>query len=101
MNNGELVCIFPEGKLTRDGSIDSFKPGIEKIIQRNPVPVVPLALKGFWGSFFSHEGGKAMAKRPRRFWSRVEIVADAPVAPRLATVENLYAIVKSLRGDRA
>ncbi|MCP4132003.1 MAG: MFS transporter [bacterium] len=99
LKNGELVCIFPEGSLTRDGEIDMFKPGIEKIIKRDPVPVIPLTLKGLWGSFFSYEGGTAMAKRPRRFWSHIEIVAEAPVEPRLASVENLYNIVSNMRGE--
>ncbi|WP_218188173.1 MFS transporter [Desulfosarcina cetonica] len=56
---GEAVCIFPEGHLTRDGDVDRFRPGIERMIARDPVPVVPLALKGLWGSFFSHRNGRA------------------------------------------
>lgn len=100
LDEGELVCIFPEGKLTSDGEIDEFRPGIEKIIQRNPVPVVPLALQGLWGSFFSHKDGKAMSRRPRRFWSAVEIVAGAPVPPSEVSAEGLWRRVRELRGDR-
>ena len=57
--DGEVVCIFPEGKLTRDGEMNEFKRGVEKILERRPVPVMPMALRGLWGSFFSRRGGKA------------------------------------------
>ena len=50
---GEIVCIFPEGKLTKHGELNEFKKGVEKILERRPVPVIPLALRGLWGSFFS------------------------------------------------
>jgi len=60
LENGEVVCIFPEGRLTPDGRMGTFKRGIERIIARNPVPVVPMALKGLWGSFFSHKNGHAL-----------------------------------------
>ena len=56
--DGEIVCIFPEGKLTRDGEMNEFKRGVERILERRAVPVVPMALRGLWGSFFSHRDGK-------------------------------------------
>ncbi len=100
LDAGEVVCIFPEGRLTRNGNVDVFKPGIERIIGRNPVPVVPLALKGLWGSFFSHRNGHAMTRFPQRFWSRVELVAGLPILPLHVTAENLREKVMALRGDR-
>lgn len=99
LDEGELVCIFPEGKLTTDGNIDEFKPGIEKIIKRNPVPVIPMALRGLWGSFFSHKGGKALTRLPRRFWSEVEIHTGEPVPPEEVTAEGLRDRVMALRKD--
>ena len=51
--NGEIVGIFPEGRLTRSGELNPFRPGIERIVAETPVPVVPMALHGLWGSFFS------------------------------------------------
>jgi 1-acyl-sn-glycerol-3-phosphate acyltransferase len=99
LDAGEVVCIFPEGKLTTDGEIDEFRNGIEKIIARNPVPVVPMALRGLWGSFFSHKDGKALAKLPKRFWSRVELVAAAPVTPEAVSAPSLRSTVLALRGD--
>jgi len=78
---GELVGIFPEGLITHTGEINPFRPGVDRIVEETPVPVVPMALRGLWGSWFSRRGGKAMMKRPRRFWSKIELVVGAPVRP--------------------
>jgi 1-acyl-sn-glycerol-3-phosphate acyltransferase len=99
LQDGDLLCIFPEGKLSRDGEIDVFRPGIERILAETPVPVVPMALRGLWGSWFSPEGGEAFAKRPRRFWSKVEIHAGPRLDPGTVTAEGLRAVVQRLRGD--
>ncbi|MDX1694577.1 MAG: MFS transporter [Ketobacteraceae bacterium] len=99
LQDGELVCIFPEGKLTSDGEMDEFRTGIEKIIAKDPVPVVPMALRGLWGSFFSHKDGNALTTWPKRFWSRVELVAGDPVAPDQVSAERLRKQVMALRGD--
>jgi 1-acyl-sn-glycerol-3-phosphate acyltransferase len=97
---GEVVCIFPEGKLTRDGEMNEFKRGVERILERRPVPVVPMALRGLWGSFFSRREGKApMSKLPSRFWSRIEMVVTAPVPGNDASATALQRIVAGLRGE--
>ena len=96
--DGDLLCIFPEGKLTHDGGIDAFRPGIERILRETPVPVVPMALRGLWGSFFSHDGG--LFRNPKRFWSRIEIVAGDPVAPQVSA-DELREEVLTLRGEFA
>jgi 1-acyl-sn-glycerol-3-phosphate acyltransferase len=96
---GRLVCLFPEGKLTSDGKISPFRRGIERILERRPVPVVPLALRGLWGSFFSRRGGAAMSRWPRRFWSRIELVAGSAITPGNANASTLEAAVRALRGD--
>ncbi len=75
---GEVVGIFPEGKCTRDGAVDIFRPGVERILAARPVPVVPVALDGLWGSFFSYANGLPMRSFPRRVWSRVRVRAGAP-----------------------
>ena len=98
---GEVVCIFPEGKLTSDGQIDEFKSGIDKILARDPVPVVPMALRGLWGSFFSHKGGPALTTAPRRFWSRVELVVGDLMPPEAVSAPVLRDRVQVLRGDHA
>jgi 1-acyl-sn-glycerol-3-phosphate acyltransferase len=96
---GDVVCIFPEGRLTNTGEMSAFRPGIERIVERSPVPVVPLALKGLWGSFFSRQGGPAMRRPFRRFWSRVELVAGSPVPAEQVTAGGLQATVAALRGE--
>ncbi|CAM4093363.1 1-acyl-sn-glycerol-3-phosphate acyltransferase 1, chloroplastic [Pseudomonas reidholzensis] len=94
---GEVVCIFPEGKLTADGEIDEFKGGVKRILQETPVPVIPLALQGLWGSFFSRDPGKGLFKR---LWSRVTIVAGAAIPVEAAQPDVLRAQVGALRGER-
>ncbi|HEX5661304.1 MAG TPA: MFS transporter [Polyangiales bacterium] len=76
---GEVVCIYPEGKITKTGEMNTFKTGIERILRETPVPVVPMALDGLWGSFFSRKGGPAMQKLPRRFRSRLTLTIDEPL----------------------
>ena len=103
LEDGDLIGIFPEGTITHDGQLNPFKPGVKKIVDRTPVPVVPLALRGLWGSFFSRHEGPAMTKWSRilkRVFSRISLVAAAPVPPREATPEGLHGIVLQLRGDR-
>ncbi len=96
---GDLLCIFPEGKLTTDGEIDTFRQGVERILGTTPVPTTPLALQGLWGSFFSHKGGTF--KNTGRIWSRVKIVAGEALEPEGLTAETLRAHVTNLRGDNA
>ncbi|WP_269533232.1 MFS transporter [Chitinimonas sp. BJYL2] len=99
LSQGEVVCIFPEGKITYDGAINPFKPGVIELAQRSGAPVVPMALRGLWGSFFSRKDGSAMVKMPRRFWSRIELAASAPVAAAEADLPDLQARVTQLRGN--
>lgn len=99
LTNGEIVLIFPEGVLTRDGEIGAFLRGMDIILKRSPVPVIPMALRGLWGSFFSRHGGKAILKCPSRCWSKVEVVAGDPVLPQDATSKLMREKVAQLRGD--
>ena len=96
---GELVCIFPEGHLTEDGDMHTFKPGMEKIIARTPVPVVPLALRGLWGTWFSRYGGRAMKGWPRNFMKKISLVSGEAVKPEQVKKELMYQKVLDLRGD--
>ncbi|MBD8493704.1 MFS transporter [Pseudomonas syringae] len=95
--DGELVCIFPEGKLTTDGEISGFKAGMSRILEETPVPVIPMALQGLWGSFFSRDPDKGLL---RRLWSRVVLVAGAPITADLAKPVDVREHVKRLRGDQ-
>lgn len=96
--DGNLVAIFPEGSITRDGTLQSFRPGFLKILARRPVPVVPVALINLWGSFFSRvENGKAMVRPFRRgMFSRVVVAVGAPSAPAGLTPELLREQVQAL-----
>lgn len=96
---GEVVAVFPEGGLTRTGDVEDFKPGIEHILKRRPVPVLPLALRGMWGSLFSHAGGPPMKKWPRRLFARVELVAGELLEPTEVSAPQLREQVIALRGD--
>jgi len=96
---GEVVGIFPEGTLTADGELARFRPGVERMVHDTPVPVVPMALRGLWGSFFSRTvEGKAM-RRWRGVFSRIGLVAAPPVPPDRVNLESLQAQVLALRGD--
>ncbi|KII79654.1 MFS transporter [Vibrio renipiscarius] len=98
LNDGHIVCIFPEGHLTNDGEIKEFMRGMDIILRRSPVPVIPMALKGLWGSYFSRYKGQACQGRPTRFWSKVEIEAGEPVSPEQATTHTMRQKVAELRG---
>jgi len=101
LKNGEIIGLFPEGGLTPDGDIQPFKPGIEKILARTPVPVVPLAVRGLWGSMWSRlDTRMRRARLPRRFRAEIELVGDAPLAPDGLTAAALEAKVRAMRGTR-
>jgi 1-acyl-sn-glycerol-3-phosphate acyltransferase len=100
LEDGQIVGIFPEGMLTKTGEINEFKGGVAKILARNPVPVVTSALCGLWGSFFSHKGGPALTRLPRRFFSRIEYRVGQVLLPEEATAPALREHVARLRGDR-
>jgi 1-acyl-sn-glycerol-3-phosphate acyltransferase len=96
---GEIVGIFPEGKLTETGDMNPFRPGVQQIVETTPVPVVPMALRGLWGSFFTRShGGKAMRKW-RGLFLRIALIVAPPLMPTDATPERLYAKVLALRGN--
>lgn len=96
LKDGELVCIFPEGKLTADGEMNEFKSGMTRILEETPVPVIPMALQGLWGSFFSRDPNKGIF---HRIWSRVTLVAGPPLAVEQATPQALQEQVGALRGS--
>lgn len=95
---GHIVCIFPEGRLTSDGEMNPFMRGMDLILKRSPVPVIPIALKGMWGSYFSRHKGSACKGLPTRFWSKIEIEVGEPVDPKSASTETMFEKVSTLRG---
>jgi 1-acyl-sn-glycerol-3-phosphate acyltransferase len=98
---GDVVGIFPEGRITDTGEMYPFRNGIRRIVERTPVPVVPMALRGLWGSFFSRKDGPAMTRPFRRTpFARIALVAAPPLPAQQATPDALQAIVQQMRGDR-
>jgi 1-acyl-sn-glycerol-3-phosphate acyltransferase len=99
---GEIVCIFPEGGLTADGEIGTFRPGVERILARRPVPVVPMAIRGLWGSIFSRrDSAPGRMRLPRRFRSHIVLAVGEATAPGEATAALLEKRVRDLRGSWA
>jgi 1-acyl-sn-glycerol-3-phosphate acyltransferase len=96
LDKGEIVCIFPEGTITRDGNMGPFRRGIERIVKRTPVPVIPMALKGMWGSFFSKKHGKPMSRPFRRIWSRLSLIIGDAVHPGDVSAEGLRQCIGQL-----
>ncbi|SKC76412.1 1-acyl-sn-glycerol-3-phosphate acyltransferases [Burkholderia sp. YR290] len=101
LDDGDLVCIFPEGKLTRTGDMNPFRHGVVEILRRKAVPVVPMALRGLWGSFWSRSTD-ARFPRPlqRGVMSRLTLAVGEPLEPAEATPERLQQVVTELRGAR-
>jgi 1-acyl-sn-glycerol-3-phosphate acyltransferase len=98
LEQGDLVGIFPEGRLTSDGEIGEFRGGVKRIIERTPVPVVPMALSGLWHSLFARHAGK-LKRAPSRLFPKVRLVAGKPVEPARVVPQDLRATVATLRGD--
>ena len=100
--DGNIVCIFPEGMITRDGAMAGFRPGIERILKSNPVPVIPIGLRGLWGSFFSRKDGAAMHRLPQPSRRLIHVDIGQPESPS-ATAGQLETRVRALvaEGEQA
>jgi 1-acyl-sn-glycerol-3-phosphate acyltransferase len=96
---GNIVCIFPEGAVTRDGEIARFRPGIEKIISRRPVPVIPASLGRLWGGWLSRRPNGSMRLIPKRLFARVTVRFGELVPATEVTAARLELLVRTLRSD--
>lgn len=100
LKNGELVCIFPEGQITYTGNMSRFRFGIEWMLKNDPVPVVPIALKGMWGSIFSRKYRRSRIRYfPRSFRRKVTIACGKPIHPEEAKVSNLQRTLMTLKNS--
>jgi 1-acyl-sn-glycerol-3-phosphate acyltransferase len=100
LHDGDLVCIFPEGKLTTTGEMNEFRGGVAKIVERSQVPVIPMALRGLWGSLLTRDKANLFERSLARGWrSRLALAVGRPVQPQQATPEYLQEQVLALRGD--
>ena len=96
---GNIVCIFPEGALTRDGEVQRFRPGIEKIIARRAVPVIPVSLGRLWGGWFSRRQDGTIRKIPGRLFAQVPIMVGPAVAAPEVSAPIMELLVRTQRGD--
>jgi len=98
LKNGEVVCIFPEGQMTRIGQMLPFRRGMERIIKGVDVPIVPVNLDGVWGSIFSFAGGRFLWKFPRQIPYPVRVTYGKPLPP-TATAQDLRRAVQDLGAE--
>jgi acyl-[acyl-carrier-protein]-phospholipid O-acyltransferase / long-chain-fatty-acid--[acyl-carrier-protein] ligase len=98
LKDGELVCIFPEGQLTRIGQLLPFRRGMERIMKDVDAPIIPVNLDGVWGSIFSFAGGKFIWKFPRHIPYPVR-VTFGPLLPHDATAQDVRQSVQQLGAD--
>jgi 1-acyl-sn-glycerol-3-phosphate acyltransferase len=97
LQQGDVICIFPEGRITYTGELGHFRPGIEAIIARDPVPVIPIGLHGLWGSIFSRKYlGSPWRFVPCSFPPRVRVEIGYVIPPEKVKVEKLHKIVGKL-----
>jgi len=98
LRSGGTIVIFPEGWITRDGKPREFLRGIEKIVERDPVPVIPVSISGMWGSLLSFERGRVLLKFPRRFRPKVIVRIGDPVPPEDVKAEKLRELIIEMKG---
>ena len=95
LEDGEVVCIFPEGQLTPDGNRTPFREGVCRIIEKTPVPVIPMSLSGMWGSIFSKQKGSKWIRPIHQFWRKVHLHVHPPIPPQDLELDKLKEIIES------
>ncbi len=98
IKNGEIVCIFAEGQITRIGQLLPFRRGLERIMKGLDAPIIPVYLDGVWGSIFSYERGRFIWKLPRRIPYPVTVTFGAPM-PATTTAFEVREAVQELQSD--
>ncbi len=96
LSAGELVGLFPEGRLTSDGEMNEFRGGVMRILEKAPVPVVPMALSGLWQSLFARNRDKL--RHVLRLFPKIRLAVGEPLAPNRVSPQGLHASVLALRG---
>ncbi len=99
LREGELVCLFPEGQITRHGALNELRRGFELMVRQANVPVVPVWLDGLWGSVFSFEGGRCFTKWPKRLRYPVSVLVGEPLPPKEAAAERVRERLLELSGE--
>jgi len=96
LSEGDLVCIFPEGKLTKNGKMNTFRDGVERIIKRQAVPVIPMTLQGLWGSAFSRHRSNIFKRLFKGFKSRIGLVVGERLDAENVSAEKLQITVQEM-----
>ena len=99
LDDGEIVCIFPEGQISRTGTMLPFRRGFERIVKGRQVPVIPVHLDRIWGSIFSFEKGRFFSKWPERIPYPLTVSFGAPL-PSDTSAHELRAAIRTL-GEEA
>ena len=100
LREGEVVCIFPEGQLTPDGEMCEFRQGIVRMIERDPAPVVPMAMSNMYGSAFSLAKGNKLMQMFTNPWRRVELDIEPPIPPEEFDLEAMKNRIQELLDSR-
>src|SRR5438132_2971328 len=96
---GQFVCIFPEGQLSRTGTLARLQRGFEMIARHGQAPVVPVFLDQLWGSIFSFRGGKFFRKWPRHFPYRATVGFGTPLSAEASTIARVHEDLLKLGAD--
>lgn len=99
LKEGEIVCLFPEGQITRHGMFNELRKGFELMARQSDAQVVPVYLDGLYGSIFSFQGGKFFSKRPRHLRYPVEAHFGAPLSPREGTTDAVRHAMLALSSE--
>jgi acyl-[acyl-carrier-protein]-phospholipid O-acyltransferase/long-chain-fatty-acid--[acyl-carrier-protein] ligase len=98
LDQGEILCIFPEGQISHTGMLQPFRRGIEVILRGRDCPIVPLYLDGVWGSVFSYKGGRFVFKMPRNFTIQTTVTFGAPMVAN-STIAQIREAIKALENN--
>jgi 1-acyl-sn-glycerol-3-phosphate acyltransferase len=96
LSEGELIGVFPEGILTHTGEINLFRRGIEQAIKHSPVPIIPIAIQGLWGSYFSRDRKHYLRRLFQQIHRPITVVIGAPVPPKDVSAAYLQTVVTGL-----